>query len=289
MAGNNPVFQRIAKDVRTGQYAGFGSGPRAAAPAGQPSPLSAPGRSTDLTAEQLEQLYGRPSASPVQARRVTLDDVIVKTLGLFAVLLVAAAATWYTVDANPSLAPTLWWAGMLGGLGVGLLIGFKRSISVPLIIGYAALEGVFVGAISTVLETKYPGIVGTAVLATVCTFGAVFAGYRFGLVKVTGRSRRLFTYALMGYFLFSIINVITQVTGLTSGWGIGNSSGLGVLISLLGVGLASYSLAVDFDTVERGVQAQLPEKYSWLFAHGLIVSLVWLYVEMLRLIARFRG
>ena len=82
--------------------------------------------------------------------------------------------------------------------------------------------------------------------------------------------------------------VFTQAVGWTQGWGIGDSSGLGVIISVIGVGLASYSLAVDFDSIDQGVRAGLPQKYSWLFAHGLIVSLVWLYIEILRLLARFR-
>ena len=125
-------------------------------------------------------------------------------------------------------------------------------------------------------------------LATVCTFAGMFVGYRTGLVKVTSRTRRIFAFAAMGYFLFSLVNVFTQAVGWTQGWGIGDSSGLGVIISVIGVGLASYSLAVDFDSIDQGVRAGLPQKYSWLFAHGLIVSLVWLYIEVLRLLARFR-
>ncbi len=181
-----------------------------------------------------------------------------------------------------------WIAGMVGGLIVGLVIAFKKTISVPLIVGYALLEGVFVGAFSRVMERAYPGLVATAVLATLCTFAGMFLGYKSGLIKVTSKSRRIFGFALMGYVLFSLVNVIALFAGWTTGWGFGGSGMLGIAISVLGVGLASYSLAVDFDTIGSAVRMGAPQKYSWLLAHGLIVSLVWLYIEIVRLLARLR-
>ena len=279
MAGNNPIFQRIEKDMRSG-YAGFGAGQHQQVPQDRVTPMSP---------QQLDDLYTSPSATQVQAGRVTFDDVIMKTLGLFTLVVLVAAGTWvYTRSFAPSLAMPLWWGGMLGTVVLGFVIASRKTISVPLILTYAVVEGLFVGAISMVLERVYPGIVATAVLATLCTFAGMFVGYRTGLVKVTSRTRRIFAFAAMGYFLFSLVNVFTQAVGWTHGWGIGDSNGLGVVISVIGVGLASYSLAVDFDSIDQGVRAGLPQKYSWLFAHGLIVSLVWLYIEILRLLARFR-
>jgi uncharacterized YccA/Bax inhibitor family protein len=113
-------------------------------------------------------------------------------------------------------------------------------------------------------------------------------GYRTGFIKVTSKSRRIFGMAALGYFLFSLVNVVALMLGWTHGWGFGGSGLLGIGISILGVGLASYSLAVDFDSINNGVRMGAPEKYSWLFAHGLIVSLVWLYIEIVRLLARLR-
>jgi len=279
MAGNNPIFQRIEKDMRSG-YAGFGAAQHQQVPQDRVTPMSP---------QQLDDLYTSPSATQVQAGRVTFDDVIMKALGLFTLVVVVAGATWvYTRSIAPALTMPAMWGGMIGTLVLGFVIAFKKTISIPLILTYAVLEGLFVGAISMVLEQVYPGIVATAVLATVCTFAGMFVGYRTGLVKVTSRTRRIFAFAAMGYFLFSLVNVFTQAVGWTQGWGIGDSSGLGVVISVIGVGLASYSLAVDFDSIDQGVRAGLPQKYSWLFAHGLIVSLVWLYIEILRLLARFR-
>ena len=178
---------------------------------------------------------------------------------------------------------------MLAGLVVGLAIAFKKTVSVPLIVLYAVLEGAFLGAFSMMMEQRWPGIVMTAVIATLCTFAGMFAGYKFGLIKVTSRSRKIFGMMLIGYLLFSLVNVVALMFGWTSGWGFGGSGLLGIGISLLGVGLASYSLAVDFDDIQNAVRAGMPEKYSWLLAHGLIVTLIWLYIEMLRLLAILRG
>jgi len=122
----------------------------------------------------------------------------------------------------------------------------------------------------------------------VCTFAGMFLGWKFGLIKVTERSRRIFGMAIIGYLLFGVVNLIAAMMGVGSGWGFGGSGMLGIAFSVLGVGLASYSLAIDFDSVDRAVKAGLPEKYSWLLAHGLIVTLVWLYLEILRLLARMR-
>jgi uncharacterized YccA/Bax inhibitor family protein len=277
---SNPVFNRIDKQVRTGGYAGFG---------GQSaSPPMSEGVQDSLNSQQLQDLYNKPSAGPAQMRRVTLDDVVMKTLGLFAVVILVGAASWFTVDGNPGLSLPLLLGGMFGGLAVGLVIAFKKTISVPLIVLYSVLEGVLIGAISSVFEQQWPGIVSTAVVATLCTFAGMFLGWKFGLIRVTNRSRRIFGMAILGYLLFSLVNVVVAFMGVGSGFGIGGTGIVGIGISVLGVGLASYSLAIDFDSVDRAVAAQLPEKYSWLLAHGLIVTLVWLYLEILRLLARLR-
>jgi uncharacterized YccA/Bax inhibitor family protein len=279
---SNPVFSRIDKQIRAGDYAGFDRGPVATGTS------TGSGVQDNLNSGQLQDLYNQPSAGPVQMRRVTLDDVVMKTLGLFAIVLVVAAATWFTVAGRTTLSLPLMLAGMFGGLGVGLLVAFRKTISVPLIVLYAALEGVLVGAISQVFASEYSGLVTTAVIATVCTFAGMLLGYKSGLIKVTDKSRRIFGMAIMGYLLFGLVNVVAAFMGVGSGFGIGGKGPMGIAVSVLGVGLASYSLAIDFDSVDRAVKAQLPEKYSWLLAHGFIVTLVWLYLEFLRLLARLR-
>jgi uncharacterized YccA/Bax inhibitor family protein len=278
----NPVFDRINKQITQGDYASFDGG-QAASGAG-----AAGGVQDNLNPKQLQDLYNQPSAGSVQMRRVTLDDVVMKTLGLFTIVVLVGAATWYTVAGRTALSMPLMLAGLFGGLAVGLLVAFRKTISVPLIVAYAALEGVVVGAISEVFASQYGGLVSTAVIATVCTFAGMLLGYKSGLIKVTEKSRRIFGMAIMGYLLFGLVNVVMAFMGVGSGFGIGGKGPMGIAISVLGVGLASYSLAIDFDSVDRAIKAQLPEKYSWLLAHGFIVTLVWLYLEFLRLLARLR-
>ena len=272
---SNPVFSRIDKQISQGGYAGFDDRPQA-----------------DFSSRQLQDLYNQPSAGPVQTGRLTLDDVVMKTLGLFSIVVAVGALTWWFV-ASPdperqALSLPLMLGGMFGGLAVGLVIAFKKTISVPLIVLYSVLEGVLVGAISAMFAAAYDGIVTTAVIATVCTFAGMFVGWKFGIIRVTDKSRRIFGMALIGYLLFGLVNVVVAFMVPGANFGIGGTGLLGIAISVLGVGLASYSLAVDFDSVDRAVAAGMPEKYSWLLAHGLIVTLVWLYLEILRLLARLR-
>ncbi len=291
MAGSNPVFRGIDKELDQQRYAGFGTPQQQQPQQQQPQQWPQTGATAyqdQLSAEQLQQMYQQPSAGPVATGRVTFDDVIMKTAALFALLVVVAGASWVVTAGAPSLTTPVWLLGMFGGLAVGLAIAFMKKVSVPLILTYAVLEGAFVGAFSRVMEQAYPGIVVTAVLATLCTFAGMFLGYKTGLVKVTNKSRRLFGFAIMGYLLFSLVNVFALFLGWTTGWGFGGSGALGIGISLLGVGLASYSLALDFDTIDHAVRAGAPERFSWLLAHGLIVSVVWLYLEILRLLARMR-
>ena len=153
-----------------------------------------------MTAQQLQDLYNQPTAGPVDTRRVTMDDVIMKTLGLFAIVLVTGAVGWTVSAANPDVGMALWFGGMIGTLALGLVIAFKKTLSVPLILLYAVVEGLFMGAVSQYFNEAYPGIVGQAVLATLSTFAGMFLAYRFGLIKVTAKFRRIMTMMIFGYF-----------------------------------------------------------------------------------------
>ena len=287
---SNPAFNRIEKDAQSG-YAGFGGQPTGATQ----SASAAQAATAGMTAQQLQDLYNQPTAGPVETRRVTMDDVIMKTLGLFAIVLVTGAVGWMVSTANESLGFMLWMGGMVGILVLGLVIAFKKTLSVPLILLYAAVEGLFVGAVSQFFSLyfdepgtpAFQGIVAQAVMATVATFAGMFLAYRFGLIKVTARFRRIMTMMIFGYAIFAVVNVIFAIATNTQ-FGIGGSGGLGIAISLFAVGLASFTLALDFDSIEQAIRSGAPQRYSWLLAHGLIVTLVWLYLEFLRLFARLR-
>ena len=137
-------------------------------------------------------------------------------------------------------------------------------------------------------NAMYPGVATTAVVATMATFAGMFIAYKSGLIKVTAKFRRVVTMMIFGYAIFAVVNFIYAMVTNTA-FGFGGSGLLGIGISLFAVGLASLSLALDFDSIDQAVAMGAPQKYSWLLAHGLIVTLVWLYIEFLRLFARLRS
>jgi len=148
---------------------------------------------------------------------------------------------------------------------------------------YALVQGVFLGGISGLLESFYPGIVQTAVIGTFATAGAMFAAYRFGWVKVNKRFTRFMSFALTGYFVFALVNLgFSMVAGISI-----YSSPFGWLIALVGVGLAAFTLNLDFEVISQGVSQRWPEEMEWRAAFGLTATLIWLYVEILRLLAIF--
>ncbi|MCK0113842.1 Bax inhibitor-1/YccA family protein [Ornithinimicrobium sp. F0845] len=299
----NPVFNRIDKEAQ--QYAGFNQAPQQgqAAPQGHPQqgygapqgygppqgqpqmPMGYPGASESMSPEQLEQMYRQAPAGPAETGRLTLDDVVMKSLALFGIVLVVAAGAWFFVGAQPEVAMPVWLLGMFGSLGLSFAIAFQKKVNVPLIVAHAVLQGMFLGAVSVTFNAMWPGVVTTAVVATMGTFAGMFIAWKVGFIKVTSKSRRIFGMMAMGYLVFLLVNLGASFMGFGDGWGVFGMGPLGILISVLGVALASYSLAVDFDSVDRGIQAGAPEKYSWLMGHGLVASLVWLYIEFLRLFA----
>lgn len=276
---SNPVFSRVEKDSRG--YATFHD----RAPQGQtyatPSPV------------QLEKMYAAPSATSVDTGRVTVDDVVVKTAIQFVLLLASAAVAWQVTSGDVNRAMSVWLISMFAGLGIGLVIAFKRSISVPLIVAYAVVEGVFVGTISQVFDNmlgeQYHGVVAQAVIGTLAVFGGMLAAYKTGLIKVNDKLRRMMMFALVGYALVAVASLVGAFMGVGGGWGFYGVGGLGLLLCVAGVGLAAVTLALNFDSIDRAVAAGMPQKYSWLLGHGLIVTLVWLYIELLRLLAILRG
>ena len=245
----------------------------------------------------LEAQYQAPSATNADMRRMTYDDVIIRTAGMFAVILATGALSWSLVtssdEATFSLGAMAVFAGAVGAFVLGLVNSFKREPSPALILAYAAFEGLLLGGFSGIMEARYEGIVVQAVLATLATFGAMLAAYSFGGFRVQGRFRRVVVVATFGYMIFGLINFALMMTGMTTGaWGLRSLTimgiPLGVPLGILAVILASFFLAIDFESIENGVRNGLPQRYAWAGAFGLVVTLVWLYVEFLRLLSYFR-
>lgn len=236
-----------------------------------------------VDAATLDQMYAAPSATARDTGRLTYDDVIIKTAGLFAMLVVSAAITW-------TLVPGMWVVGAVVGLVLGLVNAFKREPSPVLISLYAVAQGVFLGGISLYFEQRWPGLVVQAVLATFAVFAASLFLFRSGRVRVTPKFTRWLILALVGYLVFSLVNVVLMLFNVGGGeFGPLRSGWIGVAVGLLAVGLAAASLIVDFDAIKRGVDAGVPRKLAWSAAFGLVVTLVWLYLELLRLLAILRG
>jgi uncharacterized YccA/Bax inhibitor family protein len=244
----------------------------------------------DVTPESLDELYNRPSATATETDRMTFEDTTVKTVSLLAIVVVLGAVAWL----SGPLALPLAMLGAIGGLVLGLVNSFKKEPSVPLIVAYAAFEGLFVGGISRVFEGIYPGVATQAVLGTAAVFATVLLLFRSGKIRASKKATKIFMVAMVGYLLFSVLNFALMAFGVTdSAFGLRSEPvfgiPLGVILGIFVVILASYSLVLDFDFIQRGVRSGAPRRYGWTAAFGLVVTIVWLYVELLRLFAILRG
>lgn len=245
-----------------------------------------------MTPEQLEQMYSRPSAGPADTGRITYDDVIVKTVACLAAVLVGAGITLFV---SQPLAVGLMVVGALGGFVLALVNTFKKRPSPALILAYAGLEGLFLGGLTRLLDGMFPGVGLQAVIGTLAVFGVTLALFKSGKVRATPKLIRFFLIATVGYLVFALINMVMMWTGaVDSPFGLRTSVEifgipLGVFIGLLAIALAAFSLIMDFTSIEEAVRAGAPQQFSWTAAFGLTVTLVWLYVEIIRLLAILRG
>lgn len=284
---SNPYFNNNAafngKGMQPQQFQGQNTGVLEASSAGRAA--------TDAQyAQQLEAAFNQPAVhGPGFEGRMTYDDVVVKTSTLLGIGVSVAALVWFLTPLE-MLRPVAIIGAVLG-LVFALIVSFKKTVSVPLIIAYAVAEGVFLGGISKVFETLFPGIVIQAVLATVVTFGVTLALYKSGKIRATPKLKRGFIIALVAYLAFSLVNLGVMIfSGTEGGFGLRSDVEiggipLGIIVGLVAVGLAVISLIIDFDYVQRGVEAGLSARYSWAAAFGLMVTLVWLYIEFLRILA----
>jgi uncharacterized YccA/Bax inhibitor family protein len=240
----------------------------------------------NMSNDQLQQMYNRPAAGPAETGRMTFDDVIVKTAICLGAVVVGAAVT---LSVALGLASMLMIVGALGGFVLALVNTFKKQPSPALILAYAALEGLFLGGLTRVLDTMYPGVGLQAVVGTLSVFAVTLLLFKSGKVRATPKAMKFFMIAIVGYALFSVVNMVMMLTGLTTE-PFGLRSGIiGVVIGILAIGLAAFSLVMDFTSIEAGVRSGAPERFSWTAAFGLTVTLVWLYVEIIRLLAILRG
>ncbi|MFZ1941232.1 MAG: Bax inhibitor-1/YccA family protein [Terracidiphilus sp.] len=224
------------------------------------------------------------------ASRMTLDGTINKTGLLLLCAMATAAWTWYSFlqSQDLSVAGPMIFVGAIGGMIVGLITSFKKTwapVTAPI---YALLEGLVLGGLSAAINKAYPGI---AIEAVGLTFGTLFVMlflYRTGIIKVTQKLRIGIVAATGGIFLFYMLEWILSFFGINLTT-VNGASMIGIGFSLLVVGIAALNLVLDFDFIEQGVTYGVPKYMEWYAAFGIMVTLVWLYLEILRLLAKMRS
>jgi uncharacterized YccA/Bax inhibitor family protein len=282
MKSNNPVFARSEEFNRTSSNA-YGN---QTYPGGGSSYPGYGDAGTDPST------WGTGTPGQVDERRMTVDSVVQKTAISVALVFIAAFATWAyigDVTTNSDLGQ-VYLLAILGSGGAFLLSlanSFKRVISPALVMLFALAEGVALGAVSKMFEAQYPGIVTSAVLGTFAAFIGTLAVYKFLDIKVGDKFRRGVIAAMFGMVGLGLLSLVLSFFGINTG--IYGNGALGFIFALAGLVLGVFMLILDFDFVENGVAAGLPERESWRAAFGLTVSLVWIYTNLLRILAILRG
>jgi uncharacterized YccA/Bax inhibitor family protein len=248
------------------------------------------------TTDHFPPITDGPISPWTPPRVMTLNGTISATAALFVLFLVAATVGWLQTDtvvigdeSFVATIPMLAWVGMVVGIGLTFLLMFKPHLAK--IIGpiYAIAEGFFVGAISKAYETAYDGIVLQAAGATIAVFAVMLVLYRTQIIKVTERFRRIVITATIGVMVFYGVSFIIRLfAGADSISFLSSPSLLGIAFSVFVAGLAAMNLALDFDFIERGVEQRLDKDFEWYAAFGLLVTIIWLYLEILRLLAKLR-
>lgn len=278
MRSSNPVFSRRGFSRDNG-YAGFNTQ--------QQPPQAGNPYANNPYAQQPQtagQPYGAPPMAPPQSRPMTMDDVVARTGMTVGLVVVAAAVAWIT---NLSLGLAIGAA--LIAMVLSLVQAFKRKPVPALILTYAAFEGLFLGAISNFIDNKIAdGAAMQAVLGTMAVFTAVLVMYRTRIIRVTQRFYRFVMAAAIGFVLLMAVNLLFAAFGGGDGLGF-RSGGMGILFGVIGIVLGALFLALDFKQVEDGIAYGAPREESWLAAFGLTLTLVWIYMEFLRLIAILQG
>ncbi len=272
---SNPVFRSLPK--QQGGYAQFGSGVAGA----------------QQVAYQTEA-YGYPPQTGV-SRPKTVDDVVTKTGITLARLSAVAVGAWCLVSAKIARARPFTLVGALGGLALVLVATFGRKQDNPaIVLSYAALEGLFLGAVSfvmanfTVSGANAGALIGQAVLGTVGVFAGMLIVYKTGAIRVTPKFTRMLVAGMVGALVLMLGNFVISMFGSHDGGPLRNGGTLAIVFSLVMIAIAAFSFLLDFDAADQMIRAGAPEKAAWGVALGLTVTLVWLYLEILRLLSYFQ-
>lgn len=218
---------------------------------------------------------------------MTVKGAAAKTLLLFALVLLTGTLTWKLVGADSPLITPCMIGGGIGAFICGLVCCFKQDMAYVFGPIYALCEGLLLGAVSAMYNSAFNGIVTQAIAITVIVSAVVFLCYRYGILKASGTFVKVITYATIGIGCFYLISMIANLFGANiSLMGLGI---VGIVIQLVIVGVAALNLVLDFDTIERGAESGAPAQFEWYAAFGLMVTLIWIYLEILRLLVMLMG
>jgi uncharacterized YccA/Bax inhibitor family protein len=271
---SNPVLSRLGQAAERERAAGYG-------PYG---PAAQPGYGQPAYGDPYPTATGYPSAPPA-VQPMTIDDVVVKTVTLLGITGATAVAAWALVP--DALVISAWIGAALTGLVLGLVISFMRIANPALVIAYALIEGVFVGMVSKYFETLYDGIVLQAATATFGVFFVMAALYKARVIRATPKFVKGMIAVMAGLFAVMLINFVLAMFDINTG--LRDGSPLAIGFSIVCIVVASLSFILNFNEIEEGVRMGLPARYSWTAAFGILVGLVWLYIEILRLLSYFQG
>ncbi|MET7803719.1 Bax inhibitor-1/YccA family protein [Micromonospora chersina] len=278
MKSSNPVLARLGQAAERERAAGYA----------QPGPYGQPGYPQQYQPYPQQQPYptghGYPAAPPT-VTPMTLDDVVVKTVLMLGILGASAAAAWVLVP--DALTGVAWIGAAVVGLVLGLIISFSRMANPALVVAYSIVEGVFVGMVSKTFDNFYDGIVLQAVVATFGVFFLMAMIYKARIIRATPKFARIMVAMIAGLFGVMLINLVLALFGVNTH--LRDGSPLAIGFSLVCIVVASLSFVLNFAEIEEGVRMGLPQRYSWTAAFGIVVGLVWLYLEILRLLSYFQG
>jgi uncharacterized YccA/Bax inhibitor family protein len=226
--------------------------------------------------------------APPQApsRYMTLDDVVVRTGAMLGVLVLAGVFSWTLADSQA--AKGLIAVGLVGGLGLGLYMSFTMRVNAVTALVYSAFEGLFLGAVSRAFEEWRSGIVIQALLGTVMVAVGMLVVYKIGAIRVTPKFTRVVVGATFGLVGLMIVNLVASLFH-SGGLGLRDGGVLAILFSVVCIVIAAFNLVIDFDAIEQGIRRGADEKFAWYASFGLVVTLIWLYLEILRLLGYLRN
>jgi len=219
---------------------------------------------------------------------MTLPGVIHRSILLLLLVAGTSAGVWVYSDSHPSAIYPTMMIGALGGFVVAMVTSFKRDWAAATAPIYAVLEGLFIGGISLVMEQRFPGLVLQAVLLTFGVMFALLAAYQSRIIRPSQTFKSVIVGATFGIVIVYLVSMVLQLFFHTEIPLINGSGPLGIAFSLVVVGIAALNLVLDFDFIENGVAAGAPKWMEWYAAFALTVTLVWLYIEILRLLSKLR-